>query len=89
MMCWRVLMGEDMVEDMEPVGMWWAWIWVISYQFFVGLILLNMTVAIIMDSYMAVQSAQGENALEIWTQVVAAVRTVRETRGFSTGSPIM
>merc|ERR1719261_1312204 len=76
MMCWRVLMGEDIVEDMEAVGTFWTWSWVTFFQFFVGLILLNMTVAIIMDAYTEVKSSDG---LSIWTQMAAAVKTIRET----------
>eukprot|EP00929_Paragymnodinium_shiwhaense_P101447 TRINITY_DN6453_c0_g1_i1.p1 TRINITY_DN6453_c0_g1~~TRINITY_DN6453_c0_g1_i1.p1 ORF type:complete len:1133 (+),score=323.86 TRINITY_DN6453_c0_g1_i1:100-3498(+) len=80
MMCWRVLMGEDIVEDMEEhVGTFWTWCWVMFFQFFVGLILLNMTVAIIMDAYTQVQTQGG---MAIWTQVAMAVKTIRETRGF-------
>eukprot|EP00927_Polykrikos_kofoidii_P067156 TRINITY_DN62672_c0_g1_i1.p1 TRINITY_DN62672_c0_g1~~TRINITY_DN62672_c0_g1_i1.p1 ORF type:complete len:1138 (+),score=201.41 TRINITY_DN62672_c0_g1_i1:75-3416(+) len=80
MMCWRVLMGEDMVEDMEIANVGLAWIWVFVFQFFVSIILLNMTVAIIMDAYVNVQVSSG--SLEIWTQFWDAVHTIRETKGF-------
>eukprot|EP00928_Gymnodinium_smaydae_P014561 TRINITY_DN15354_c0_g1_i2.p1 TRINITY_DN15354_c0_g1~~TRINITY_DN15354_c0_g1_i2.p1 ORF type:complete len:1119 (-),score=273.74 TRINITY_DN15354_c0_g1_i2:219-3182(-) len=80
MICWRILMGEDLSDDMSIFGMGLAAFWIISYQFFVGLILLNITVAIIMDAYTAVNS--GGEKLTIWTQVAEAIRTKKETRGF-------
>lgn len=80
MECWRVLMGADDTDLLEPAGAAWSYLWIVSYQFFVGLILLNMTVAIIMDAYIEVNS--GGDKLTIWTQVQQAVKTKQETRGF-------
>jgi len=78
MMCWRILMGEFDVAAMEAVDQGIAYIWMLIFQFLVLLILLNMLLAIIMDTYAAVNQP---GALTIWAQVQAAVRTKRETRG--------
>jgi Ca2+-binding EF-hand superfamily protein len=84
MVSWRILMGEDIVEDMEEgsgsLGNFLiANLWVVLFQTVMAIILMNMTVAIIMDAYTAVNTG---NQTEIWTQVRTSFRTARETKGF-------
>eukprot|EP00419_Tripos_fusus_P064457 CAMPEP_0172914584 /NCGR_PEP_ID=MMETSP1075-20121228/192685_1 /TAXON_ID=2916 /ORGANISM="Ceratium fusus, Strain PA161109" /LENGTH=509 /DNA_ID=CAMNT_0013773525 /DNA_START=37 /DNA_END=1562 /DNA_ORIENTATION=+ len=79
MTCWRNLMGEFDVDGMELVaGQDITYVWMLCYQFLVLLVLLNMLLAIIMDTYALVNSP---GSLSIWTQVKEAVKTVQETRG--------
>jgi len=67
------------MDSMELVGgQAITYVWMICFQFLVLLILLNMLLAIIMDTYTAVNQS---NSLTIWTQMYDAVRKVRETRG--------
>jgi Ca2+-binding EF-hand superfamily protein len=85
MISWRILMGEDIVEDMEEGSgslhnFLIANIWVIFFQAVMAIILMNMTVAIIMDAYTQVNSSSDKT--EIWTQVRTSLRTARETKGF-------
>jgi len=78
MMCWRILMGEFDVDAMELVDLYLAYLWMFIFQFLVLLILLNMLLAIIMDTYAAVNQPGAET---IWAQIKDALNTARETRG--------
>jgi len=80
MMCWRVLMGEFDVGGMEAVDLPLAWMWMIAFQWIVLLVLLNMLLAIIMDTYSGVKGMK-ENPITIWAQTKQAVNRIRETRG--------
>jgi len=76
--CWRILMGEFDVEAMELVSPLAADLWLLVFQFLVLQVLLNMLLAIIMDTYSAVNEPGAET---IWWQIRQALHTARETRG--------
>jgi len=79
--CWKILMGDFDIEEMTLIHPLLAPCWMVSFQFLVLLILLNMLLAIIMDTYMAAKTSKGAQGLTIWAQIREAVNTVRETRG--------
>jgi len=81
-MCWRILMGEFDVETMEVTVLnpWIAYVWIVVFQIVVLLILLNMLLAIIMDTYAAVKTGK-QDPITIWRQIREAIKQVRETRG--------
>mmetsp|Transcript_146752 Transcript_146752/g.365968 ORF Transcript_146752/g.365968 Transcript_146752/m.365968 type:complete len:1169 (-) Transcript_146752:49-3555(-) len=81
MMCWRILMGEFDIPEMEMVNYFYAHIWMVLFQFIVLCILLNMLLAIIMDTYVAAKSDAGEDQVTIWRQIKEACNTLRETQG--------
>jgi len=79
MTCWRNLMGDFDMDSMELIaGQDITYVWMVCFQFLVLLVLLNMLLAIIMDTYAAVNQP---DSLSIWTQVLEAAKTARETRG--------
>eukprot|EP00971_Amphidinium_carterae_P061025 1207605-Amphidinium_carterae.1 len=80
MMCWRILMGEFDVDGMKQVSDFLATLWFVLFTGLVLLILLNMLLAIIMDTYTGVKSKKA-SPRTIWTQWKEAIHTVRETRG--------
>mmetsp|Transcript_13404 Transcript_13404/g.31474 ORF Transcript_13404/g.31474 Transcript_13404/m.31474 type:complete len:1091 (-) Transcript_13404:315-3587(-) len=80
MMCWRILMGEFDVDEMQKVSSFLASLWFVLFTGLVLLILLNMLLAIIMDTYTGVKSKKA-SPRTIWAQWREAIRTVRETRG--------
>jgi len=77
--CWRILLGEWDLEPMEGVDYYFANIWFNAFQIMVMMILLNIMLAIIMDTYSGVVGIGGD--VTIWEQTRLAVNTVRETRG--------
>merc|ERR1719199_448712 len=77
--CWRILLGDFDVEAMEGVDYMLANVWFLAFQIMVMMILLNMLLAIIMDTYSGVVGKGGNKT--IWDQTREAVNTVRETRG--------
>jgi len=78
--CWRVLLGEWDVGDMEAATYVYANIWFLGFQVLVGMILLNMLLAIIMDTYSGVVGKGGNKT--IWDQTRESIGTMRETRGY-------
>ncbi|CAK0797620.1 unnamed protein product [Prorocentrum cordatum] len=80
MMCFRILMGEFDVDEMVVAGGPLAWVWFLAFQLLVFLILLNLLLAIIVDSYAAAK-AKYVDPITIWSQVNKARKTMRETRG--------
>jgi len=81
MTCWSFLMGDF---DTEPMGLaagWLAWVWMVSFQFLVTLILLNMLLAIIMEQYLVVKGNLAGGAT-ITTQMKDMLKTVRIERHF-------
>lgn len=78
-MTWRVLLGDFELEEMELVDFLLANVWFFVFQVLVMMILLNMLLAIIMDTYSGVVGKGGKKT--IWDQTREAVTTVRETRG--------
>jgi len=77
--CWRILLGDFDVEEMEQVDYKFANLWFLGFQIMVMMILLNMLLAIIMDTYSGVVGKGGNKT--IWDQTAEAVKTVRLTRG--------
>jgi len=77
--CWRILLGDFDVEEMEAVDYLYANLWFLAFQIMVMMILLNMLLAIIMDTYGSVVGDGKDKT--IWAQVRDSVNTVRETRG--------
>eukprot|EP00746_Dinoflagellata_sp_MGD_P166735 gnl/MRDRNA2_/MRDRNA2_96834_c0_seq1.p1 gnl/MRDRNA2_/MRDRNA2_96834_c0~~gnl/MRDRNA2_/MRDRNA2_96834_c0_seq1.p1 ORF type:complete len:1087 (+),score=224.62 gnl/MRDRNA2_/MRDRNA2_96834_c0_seq1:114-3374(+) len=79
-MCWRILMGDFDYEEMEAVDWIMTVLWFSWYQIIVFLILFNMLLAIVMDTYGGVK-ASTENPEKIWNQVVDTLRKTQKTRG--------
>mmetsp|Transcript_83035 Transcript_83035/g.129709 ORF Transcript_83035/g.129709 Transcript_83035/m.129709 type:complete len:1179 (-) Transcript_83035:107-3643(-) len=75
----RVLLGEFETDDMELISYWLTNIWFLVFQVLVMMILLNMLLAIVMDTYSGVVGKSLKKT--IWDQSRQAVNTVRETRG--------
>jgi hypothetical protein len=78
-MSWRVLLGDWDVDEMNGVDYMFSNGWFLGFQVMVMMILLNMLLAIIMDTYSSVVGSAGSTP--IWTQTREAIGTVRETRG--------
>merc|ERR1719387_15861 len=87
MTCWRILMGDVDVDREEFFSTAFNLpllfdAWLLLFEALVLLVLLNMLLAIIMDTYTAVKtSAMSKEDLTIWKQIREAISTVRETRG--------
>lgn len=79
-MCWRILLGDFDVDEMDMVSLTLSNLWFFLFQLVVMLILLNMLLAIIMDTYTNVKGEK-EDPVEIWNQTKIAVRHLRERRG--------
>jgi hypothetical protein len=83
LMCWRILMGDDNSADLQNTGeeeyIFYAFFWYVTYQAFVVIILMNMTVAIVMDAYTQVNNP---NARTMWEQMRVSLKELRETKGF-------
>mmetsp|Transcript_52777 Transcript_52777/g.94891 ORF Transcript_52777/g.94891 Transcript_52777/m.94891 type:complete len:1172 (-) Transcript_52777:100-3615(-) len=79
-MCWRILLGDFDVDEMDMVSLTLSNLWFFLFQLVVMLILLNMLLAIIMDTYTNVKSEK-EDPVEIWNQTKIAVTHLRERRG--------
>lgn len=81
MISWRILMGEDITEDMEQVSRFLTYMWVVGFQSIVLLTLLNMLLAIIMDTYNQVKASEVDPDT-VWKQAAEAVLNKRKTSGF-------
>jgi hypothetical protein len=77
--CFAILLGDFPLEDMMEQHFMLANVWFICFQVMVMMILLNMLLAIIMDTYTNVVAKSGKKT--IWEQTSEAVQKVRETRG--------
>lgn len=80
-MCWRILMGDFDVDEMMEVHAFWGVIWFLLFECLVLLILFNMLLAIIMDTYSAVKGAQ-RDTITIWAQAILMYNQTLETKGF-------
>mmetsp|Transcript_94736 Transcript_94736/g.203489 ORF Transcript_94736/g.203489 Transcript_94736/m.203489 type:complete len:1171 (-) Transcript_94736:72-3584(-) len=78
--CWVILMGDFDLDEMHLVNQHIADIWFTTFTILVLNILLNMLLAIIMDTYTEVKAAKA-NPITIWAQIREAIQTVKETRG--------
>merc|ERR1719352_1922208 len=63
--------------------------WTVGYMMIVLLILLNMLLAIIFDTYGDVKSKQGSDVLTIWAQAYHTYHQMNEQRGFVGNWPII
>eukprot|EP00397_Hematodinium_sp_SG-2012_P008636 GEMP01008701.1.p2 GENE.GEMP01008701.1~~GEMP01008701.1.p2 ORF type:complete len:451 (+),score=89.06 GEMP01008701.1:1707-3059(+) len=81
MMCWRILMGEFDVEEMNKVQPFFGPLWFFLFEVLVLLVLFNMLLAIVMDTYTAVKGSQTDS-LTIWAQAVETYVAIQETKGF-------
>merc|ERR1719159_12546 len=63
--------------------------WNLGYMSIVLLILLNMLLAIIFDTYGDVKSKQGSDVLTIWAQAYHTYHQLNEQRGFVGSWPII
>jgi len=79
-MCWRILMGDFDYEEMEAVDWRSAFAWFVSYMVIVFLILFNMLLAIVMDTYSLVASSE-PNPQTIWFQAVNTLKKTQKQRG--------
>jgi hypothetical protein len=79
-MCFRILMGDFDYEEMEAVDYQMTIFWFMSFQIFLFLILFNMLLAIIMDTYSGVAGAE-ENPQTIWFQAMNTLRKTQKQRG--------
>merc|ERR1719316_553544 len=54
-----VILGEFEWEDMREVGRGVAGVWFVTFNFLVVIIMLNMLLSIVMDTYMEVKGQTG------------------------------
>merc|ERR1719235_1878800 len=73
-------MGDFDYDEMEATDWLLAIVWFCAFQVVVFLILFNMLLAIVMDTYGGVK-ASTENPEKIWNQVVDTLKKTQKTRG--------
>jgi hypothetical protein len=85
--CWVILMGDFDLEGMRTAVYttsffyeFWADFWFFAFTFIVLCVLLNMLLAIVMDTYSSVVG-NCEGAMTFVQQLKAEVKAVKETRG--------
>jgi len=79
--CWAFLMGDYDTAPLPLAAGWLAWVWMISFQFLVTVILLNMLLAIIMEQYLAIKG-RNDGGPNIAKQMKDMLATVGTERGF-------
>merc|ERR1719502_501122 len=87
--CWDILMGDFDTMALVAIDPQMGLIWTVGFMFIVLLILLNMLLAIIFDTYGEVKSKQGSDVLTIWVQAYATYHQLNEQRGFVATWPII
>jgi hypothetical protein len=87
--CWNTLMGDFDVGAMISIDTLMGPIWFLFFMVLVLLILLNMLLAIVMDTYSDVKGQQGSDVLTIWDQVFTTYTQLNEQRGFVPTWPII
>jgi len=66
--CFNVLMGDLGWDDLQIAGRFSAFLWMSQFMVLIYLVLLNMLLAIIMDTYSKVKESIGESAETLWSQ---------------------
>merc|ERR1712139_366737 len=80
----RIMLGDYDWDEMVRVGQQQTAVWFWSFTWLVNLIMLNMLLAIIMDTYTEVKGHISSDAETIWSQMIEifnrwrAVRTGRQ-----------
>jgi len=87
--CFTVLMGDFDLQEMMAVDSTMAIIWFFGFQILVMLVLLNMLLAIVMDTYGSVKASEGDDVETVWAQASSTYRWMNETRGFVPMWPII
>merc|ERR1719321_2629992 len=82
MSTFRVLMGDFDVDSMYAVDSMMAQLWFLLFNVIVLLILLNMLLAIVMETYSEVKGEQGSDTPTIVKQAFSTYRQLNDTRGF-------
>merc|ERR1719281_1684250 len=75
----RVLEGEFKWDEMQNVGRFPAALWVVLFSVVIGYIMLNMLLAIIMDTYMQVKGRVG-HCETLWSQAQEIYRRYRQLK---------
>lgn len=76
---WRAMLGDWDWDGMRTIGREKAFIWFSLFMLVVVVILMNILISILMESYAAVKSA-ADNADSLFRQVLNMMRRARETR---------
>jgi hypothetical protein len=87
--CWDILMGDFDTYALVSIDHIMGPLWTVGFMFIVLLILLNMLLAIIFDTYGEVKSKQGSDVLTIWAQAYTTYQQINEQRGFVATWPII
>jgi hypothetical protein len=87
--CWDILMGDFDTMGLVAVDSQMGPLWNLGFMGIVLLILLNMLLAIIFDTYGEVKSKQGSDVLTIWAQAYHTYHQINEQRGFVATWPII
>jgi hypothetical protein len=76
--CLRALLGDFEWDELKVVGRSEAAIWLVLFQVLIAILLLNMLVAIVLDTYLEVKGSM-QDAETMWSQVWEIVRRARMT----------
>merc|ERR1719379_1232360 len=87
--CWDILMGDFDTYSLVAIDTLMGPLWTVGFMFIVLLILLNMLLAIIFDTYGDVKGKQGSDVLTIWAQAYHTYHQINEQRGFVATWPII
>jgi len=87
--CWDILMGDFDTYSLVAIDTLMGPLWTVGFMFIVLLILLNMLLAIIFDTYGDVKGKQGGDVLTIWAQAYHTYHQLNEQRGFVATWPII
>merc|ERR1719305_516680 len=87
--CWDILMGDFDSMALVALDSRMGPLWNLGFMSIVLLILLNMLLAIIFDTYGEVKSKQGSDVLTIWAQAYHTYHQMNEQRGFVASWPII
>merc|ERR1719424_2589476 len=82
-------MGDFDVGAYISVDPYMGPIWFVLFMIIVLQILLNMLLAIVMDTYSEVKGNQREDVLTIWAQAFTTYTQLNERRGFVAMWPII
>jgi hypothetical protein len=77
---YRIMMNEIDFDwtPVAKVGVWQSMLWFYGFRIVVALMLLNMFIAIILDTYMEVKGRIGASAETLWSQVAESSRRYRQ-----------
>lgn len=75
-----IVMGDYDWEHLEQVGRTYAFLWLSTFFMIISLLMLNMLLAIVFDTYSEVKGSIGSHAETLWSQTYEIYRRTRERK---------